>query len=32
MKARRIRDGIHWMGAIDWNRVPSTGTGGFSTL
>jgi flavorubredoxin len=20
MKARRIRDGIHWMGAIDWNR------------
>lgn len=20
MKARKIRDGIHWMGAIDWNR------------
>lgn len=20
MLARRIRDGIHWMGAIDWNR------------
>jgi flavorubredoxin len=20
MKARKIREGIHWMGAIDWNR------------